>query len=47
MNTGWEIRPLGWVLLVLLVGVVLYYAVIRLTLPPKTIRRHARSCFSS
>jgi hypothetical protein len=28
MNSGWEIRPLGWVLLILLVGVVLYYAVI-------------------
>ena len=35
MNTGWEVRPLGWVLLALLVGVVLYYAVTRLTRPPK------------
>ena len=35
MNTGWEVRPLGWVLLVLLVAVVLYYAVTRLTPPPK------------
>lgn len=35
MNTGWEIRPLGWVLLALLIGVVLYHAVTRLTLPPK------------
>jgi hypothetical protein len=35
MNTGWEIRPLGWVLLVLLVAVVLYYAITRLTPPPK------------
>ena len=34
MKTGWEIRPLGWVLLALIVGVVLYYAVIRLTRPP-------------
>jgi hypothetical protein len=34
MNTGWEIRPLGWVLLALLVGVALYYAVARLTRPP-------------
>jgi uncharacterized membrane-anchored protein YhcB (DUF1043 family) len=33
MNTGWEVRPLGWVLLALLVGVVLYYAVTRLTRP--------------
>ena len=24
MNTGWEVRPLGWVLLTILVGVVLY-----------------------
>ena len=35
MNTEWEVRPVGWMLLVLLVGVVLYYAVIRLTRPPK------------
>lgn len=35
MNTGWEVRPLGWILLVLLIGVVLYYAVTRLTPPPK------------
>jgi hypothetical protein len=35
MNTGWEVRPLGWVLLALLIGVVLYYAVTRLTRPPK------------
>lgn len=34
MNTGWEIRPLGWVLLAFLVGVVLYYAITRLTRPP-------------
>ena len=34
MKTGWEIRPLGWVLLVLLIGMVLYYAVTRLTPPP-------------
>ena len=34
MNTGWEVRPLGWVLLALLVGVVLYYTVIRQTRPP-------------
>jgi hypothetical protein len=35
MSTGWEIRPLGWILLVLLMGVVLYYAVTRLIPPPK------------
>ena len=35
MSTGWEIRPLGWVLLVLLVGVMLYYAAIKLTRPPQ------------
>jgi hypothetical protein len=35
MNTGWEIRPLGWVLLALIVGSVLYYAVNRLTRPPQ------------
>lgn len=35
MNTGWEVRPLGWVLLALIVGVVLYYAVTRLTRPPE------------
>lgn len=35
MSTGWEVRPLGWVLLALLVAVVLYYAVTRLTPPPK------------
>lgn len=35
MNTGWEVRPLGWILLALLVAVVLCYAVIKLTPPPK------------
>ena len=35
MSTGWEVRPLGWILLALLVGVVLYYAVTRLTRPPQ------------
>jgi hypothetical protein len=35
MSTGWEVRPLGWILLVLLVGIVLYYAVIRQTRPPQ------------
>jgi len=35
MNTGWEVRPLGWVLLALLVGVVLYYVLARLTRPPQ------------
>jgi hypothetical protein len=35
MNAGWEIRPLGWILLALLIGVVLYCAVSRLTPPPK------------
>jgi hypothetical protein len=35
MNTGWEVRPLGWVLLALIVGVVLYYAAIKLTRPPQ------------
>ena len=35
MNTGWEVRPMGWILLVLLIGVVLYYAITRLTPPPK------------
>ena len=34
MNTGWEVRPLGWVLLALLLGVALYYTVTRLTRPP-------------
>ena len=33
MNTGWEIRPLGWILLALLMGIMLYYAIIRLTPP--------------
>jgi hypothetical protein len=35
MNTGWEVRPLGWILLALLVGVVLYYAVIKRIHPPQ------------
>ena len=35
MSTGWEIRPLGWILLVLLMGVVLYYVVTRLIPPSK------------
>ncbi|MEP6934967.1 MAG: hypothetical protein ABI988_13675 [Nitrospirota bacterium] len=35
MRTGWVVRPLGWVLLVLLVGMVLYYAVTWLTRPPQ------------
>src|ERR1700704_1341549 len=25
MNTGWEVRPLAWVLLILLIGVLIYY----------------------
>ena len=33
MNTGWEVRPLGWVLLVLLVGAMIYYLVIKRTRP--------------
>ena len=33
MNTGWEVRPLGWLLLALLIGVVLYYTLIKPTLP--------------
>jgi hypothetical protein len=35
MSTGWEVRPLGWVLLALLVAAVVYYAVTRFTPPPK------------
>ena len=35
MNTGWEVRPLGWVLLAILVGVMLYYAVTKLIHPPQ------------
>jgi hypothetical protein len=35
MNTGWEVRPLGWAFLALLVVVGLYYAFTRLTPPPK------------
>ena len=35
MSTGWEVRPLGWLLLAVIVGVVLYYAIIRLTPPPQ------------
>ncbi len=34
MNTGWEVRPLGWVLLALLASIVLYYAITRLTSSP-------------
>ena len=45
MNTGWEVRPLGWVLLALLIGVMLYYAVIRLTRPSQ--RRSADTLNSS
>jgi hypothetical protein len=33
MNTGWEVRPLGWLLLTLLIGVVLYYTLIKRTPP--------------
>ena len=33
MNTGWEVRPLGWVLLVLLIGVMIYYLAIKRTRP--------------
>jgi hypothetical protein len=35
MNTGWEVRPPGWILLALLVAVVLYYPVTKLTRPPQ------------
>ena len=34
MNTGWEVRPLGWLLLALLVGVALYYILIKRAQPP-------------
>ena len=33
MNTGWEVRPLGWVFLVLLIGVMIYYLAIKRTRP--------------
>jgi hypothetical protein len=35
MNTGWEVRPLGWLLLALLIGVALYYMLIKRTHPSK------------
>lgn len=35
MNTGWEVCPLARVLLVLLIGVMLYYIVTKLTHPSK------------
>jgi hypothetical protein len=35
MSNGWEVRPLGWILLALLVGVVIYYTVTKLTHPPQ------------
>lgn len=35
MNTGWEVRPLGWLFLALLIGVVLYYTFIKRTHPPQ------------
>ena len=35
MNTGWEVRPLGWLLLALLIGVLLYYTFIKRTHPPQ------------
>ena len=35
MNTGWEVRPLGWLLLALFIGAALYYVVTRLTPPHK------------
>ena len=33
MNTGWEVRPLAWVLLVLLIGAMIYYLAIKRTRP--------------
>ncbi len=33
MNTGWEVRPLGWLLITLLIGVVLYNTLIKRTNP--------------
>ena len=35
MSIGWEVRPLGCILLALLVGVVLYYAVMKRIHPPQ------------
>ena len=37
MKTGWELRPLGWLVLALalLIGVVLYYMLIKRTYPPQ------------
>ena len=45
MNTGWEVRPLGWVLLALLIGMMVYYAV-KAHVPLKTITRHSKLFFS-
>jgi hypothetical protein len=33
MNTGREVQPLAWVLLVLLIGVMIYYLAIKRTRP--------------
>ena len=32
---GWEMRPLGWIVLAVVVGVVMYYTIQRLRRPPQ------------
>ena len=33
-SVGWEIRPVGWILLIVIVGVIGYFLIKRLQRPP-------------
>jgi hypothetical protein len=35
-NIGWEIRPAGWILLIIVLGLLIYYLVNRLQPPSNT-----------
>jgi hypothetical protein len=33
-NIGWEIRPVGWIVLIIILGLLIYYLANRLQRPP-------------
>lgn len=37
-SRGWEIRPVGWILLIVLLGILTYHVVNWLQYPPKEIQ---------
>ena len=35
MKVGWEIRPIGWIVLAVVVGLVIYFTIRWLSRPPQ------------